>query len=198
MPLPLLAYLAKTMPEGPWARMLETLPRLLRGDHGFAMDWLSAGPGGVHPVAPPAEPTAGRQESQPSGSYDAIRVYLWLGIAEPMTHGQHDLLAAVSGMGTYLKTAVIPPTEVDAQGKIVHAESPVGFSAAVIPYLIAIGEKPQAGLQQQRLIAAQDPATGLYGHPGEYYDQNLALFSTGWSDQRYRFDREGKLHLKWK
>jgi endoglucanase len=101
-------------------------------------------------------------------------------------------------MGSYLKSAVTPPTEVDAQGNIVHAESPVGFSAAVIPYLQTIGAKPQAKLQADRLIAAQDPATGLYGHPGEYYDENLALFSTGFSEQRYRFDRDGKLHLKWK
>jgi endo-1,4-beta-D-glucanase Y len=182
-PLPLLAYFAKTMPDGPWQGILETLPQLLGADHGYAMDWVAAGPDGVHPVAPPAEPSAGEREPQPSGSYDAIRVYLWLGMAEPGTHGQRAMLAAVSGMGSYLKSAVTPPTEVDAQGNIVHAESPVGFSAAVIPYLQTIGEKPQAKLQAERLIAAQDPATGLYGHPGEYYDENLALFSTGWSEQ---------------
>jgi endoglucanase len=101
-------------------------------------------------------------------------------------------------MGSYLKSAVTPPLQVDAHGNVVHAEAPVGFSAAVIPYLEAIGARPQARLQQARLVAAQDPATGLYGHPGEYYDENLALFSTGWSEQRYRFDRDGKLHLKWK
>jgi endoglucanase len=125
-------------------------------------------------------------------------VYLWVGIADAGTKEQRDILAAVPAMGTYLKSALMPPTEVDAQGNIVHANAPVGFSAAVIPYLEAMGEKAQAQLQQQRLIASQDPATGLYGHPGEYYDENLALFSTGWSEQRYRFERDGKLRLKWK
>ena len=200
MPLPLLVYFAKTMPDGPWSSVIDTLPQLLSEQvgHGYAMDWLSASPDGVHAVAPPAEPSAGAREQQPSGSYDAIRVYLWLGIADPGTRGQRDLLAQTSGMANYLRTAVTPPLEVDAHATIVHPEAPVGFSAAVVPYLLTEGMKAQAKLQQDRMIAAQDPGTGLYGHPGEYYDQNLALFSTGWSEQKYRFERDGKLHLKWK
>jgi hypothetical protein len=30
-----------------------------------------------------------------------------------------------------------------------------------------------------------------------YYDQNLALFATGWAEERYRFDREGCLKVRW-
>jgi endo-1,4-beta-D-glucanase Y len=200
MPLPVLVYLAKAMPEGPWSSILDTLPALLDAQvgHGYAMDWVSAGASGVHAVAPPAAPPPGVGEPQPAGSYDAIRVYLWLGISDPGMKGQRELLAQVSGMATYLKTAVTPPLEVDAQGTVVHAEAPVGFSAAVIPYLLAVGLKAQAKLQQDRLIAAQDPSTGLYGHPGEYYDENIALFSTAWSEERYRFNRDGSLHPKWK
>ena len=101
-------------------------------------------------------------------------------------------------MASYMKSAVTPPLEVDSQGTVVRAAAPVGFSAAVIPYLQAVGLRSQAKLQQDRLIASQDLSTGLYGHPGEYYDQNLALFSTGSTEQRYRFDRDGKLHVRWK
>jgi len=200
IPLPVLAYLAKTMPDGPWGGILETLPQLFgpQAGHGFAMDWVSESPSGLRAVAPPAVATAGEQGPKAAGSYDAIRVYLWLGIADPGTREQHELLADVSGMAAYLKTSVTPPLEVDAQGEVVHANAPVGFSAAVIPYLQVVGLRSEAKLQQDRLIASQDPATGLYGHPGEYYDENLALFSTGWTEQRYRFDRDGKLHVKWK
>lgn len=200
IPLPLVAYFAKTMPDGPWGGILETLPQLLdaQAGHGFAMDWVAASPNGVRAVAPPIEPTAGARESQAAGSYDAIRVYLWLGISDPGTRGQRELLAAVSGMAAYMKMSVTPPLEVDGQGTVVRAAASVGFSAAVIPYLQSVGLRAQAKLQQDRLIASQDPATGLYGHPGEYYDENLALFSTAWTEQRYRFDRDGKLHLKWK
>ncbi len=200
MPLPLLAYMAKTYPEGPWSQVLESLPQVVGAQvgHGYAMDWVSASKSGLHAVAPPAEPTAGSREPQPSGSYDAIRVYLWTGIADPGTRGRADMMGQLGGMAGYMRTAVLPPLEVDAQGNVVHAEAPAGFSAAVVPYLLAAAMKPQAKLQQDRLVAAQDPATGLYGHPGEYYDQNLVLFSTGFVEQRYRFDRDGKLHLKWK
>ena len=200
MPLPVVAYLAKTMPEGPWGEVLETMPLLYsaQAGNGFAMDWISAGGGGLRAVAPPTEPTAGKQEPQPAGSYDAIRVYLWAGIADPGTRGRAEILAQLGGMGNGMKSAVTPPLEVDSSGKVLRADGPVGFSAAVIPYLDAIGLKRQAKLQQDRMVASQDPATGLYGRPGEYYDENLALFSTGWTEQRYRFDRDGKLHLKWK
>ena len=200
MPLPLLLYLAKATPDGPWSDIINTLPQLLAAQvgHGYVMDWIAAGSSGIRAIAPPAEPTAGAREPQPSGSYDAIRVYLWLGIAGEGSRGQRDMLAQLSGMANSMKSALTPPLEVDPQGTIAHAESPVGFSAAVVPYLLAQGMKPQAKLQQDRMIAAQDPGSGLYGHPGEYYDENLALFSTGWSEQRYRFDRDGKLHLKWK
>lgn len=200
MPLPVVAYLAKTMPDGPWGQILETMPLLYgpQSGNGFAMDWVSAGTGGMHAVAPPAEPTAGAQEPHAAGSYDAIRVYLWAGIADSSMPGHRETLAEISGMAAQMRSSVTPPLEVDASGKVVRGEGPVGFSAAVIPYLQTMGMKSQAKLQQDRLIASQDPATGLYGHPGEYYDENLALFSTGWTEQRYRFDRDGKLHLKWK
>jgi endoglucanase len=200
LPLPVLVRLARAMPQGPWSSVLASLPELLSQQlaHGYAMDWVAAGPDGVHPVAPPAEPSAGKREPQAAGSYDAIRVYLWLGIADPGTPGQRELLGALPGMAGYLKTAVTPPLEVDGQGNVVHAEAPVGFSAAVIPYLLATGAKAQARIQTDRLDAMRDPASSLYGRPVEYYDQNLVLFSTGWSEQRYRFERDGKLRIKWK
>jgi endo-1,4-beta-D-glucanase Y len=194
----LLTYFARTMPDGPWTGVIESLGQLLGTGRGYAMDWVSAGSAGVKAVAPPIEPTSGQRETVASGSYDAIRVYLWLGIADPGTHGVRDLLSATSGMGVYTRDAVTPPEVVDSQGTVLHAEAPVGFSAAIIPYLQSVGMKSQAKLQQNRLVAAEDPVTGLYGHAGNYYDQNLALFSTAWSEHRYRFDRDGKLHVKWK
>ena len=200
IPLPIVAYFAKTMPDGPWSEILATLPLLFgtQVGHGFAMDWVEGSSAGLRAVGPPAEPSAGPRESHAAGSYDAVRVYLWLGISDPGTRGHRELLAEVSGMASYMKSAVTPPLEVDSLGAVVRVTAPVGFSAAVIPYLQAVGLRSQAKLQQDRLIASQDLSTGLFGHPGEYYDQNLALFSTGSTEQRYRFDRDGKLYLKWK
>ena len=200
LPVSLLAYFAKTIPQGPWSAVLESLPALVGGEmsHGFAMDWISAGSDGTRPSGPPREPTSGVHEPQISGSYDAIRVYLWLGLADAGTNGVKAMIGQVSGMGRLLHGAVTPPLEVDAEGKVLRADGPPGFSAAVAPYLLAAGMKVEAKAQQDRLTATRDVASGLYGHTAEYYDQNLALFSTAWSEHRFHFDRDGKLKVQWK
>ena len=200
LPLPVIAGLAKEIPEGPWGSVLESLPAITGGpaSHGFAMDWVAASDAGVKPTGPPAEPTAGHQEPQAAGSYDAIRVYLWLGLADRGTPELHELESQLTGMAAALQAGSPPPLEVDANGTVLHADAPPGFSAAVIPYLQSIGMKTQSRAQLDGLIATRDAGSGLFGHGQEYYDQNLALFSTGFVEQRYRFGRDGRLVVKWK
>ena len=200
MPLPVLVGLAHADAQGPWASVLESLPAFVDAEvgHGFAMDWVTAGPGGVHASGPPVEPTSGVREAQAAGSFDAIRIYLWLGLADPGTAGLGDLLHQGNGMAAYLKAAPIPPLEVDKDGVVLHADAPVGFSAAVAPFLKAVGLQQQARAQINRLTATRDAGSGLYGRNSNYYDQNLVLFSTAFFDGRYRFDRDGRLHVKWK
>ena len=200
LPLPVLTQLARQLPQGPWASILASLPQLLAvpSAHGFAMDWVAAGNSGVHAGTAPAIPTAGQQESHPAGSYDAIRVYLWLGLADDATPGLRDLRAKTAGMAAYLRTAVTPPLEVNPEGVVVRSDGPPGFSAAVIPYLQSLGLKQQARAQGDRLLATLDRTTGLYGRGAAYYDENLALFSTAWSQDRFHFERDGKLHVSWK
>ncbi len=200
LPLPVLAGLAKTLPQGPWAGIAASLPGLMTRQqaNGFAMDWLSAGPDGIHAAPSPAQANSGARAAQPVGSYDAIRVYLWLGMTDAATPGRRELLDALPGMDDSLKTAAAPPLEVDASGKVVQPNGPVGFSAAVIPYLLAYGSKSLAKVQADRVQALRDPSTNLYGPGQTYYDQNLALFSMGWTEQRFRFNRDGTLHVRWK
>ena len=199
MPPSLLAYFAKEIPIGPWGAMLKSLQPLFAQGFGadYAMDWVSAGTT-IRPSITPAQRGAGATEKPPIGSYDAIRVYLWLGIADPATPGLRELLPTVSGMAAYLKLHATPPEKVDSLGHILSTNAPPGFSAALIPYLHTLGLKQQERLQIDRLAAAKNALLGLYGHDGAYYDQNLALFSTGWTEQRYRFDRDGNLTVTWR
>ena len=162
------------------------------------MDWVSAGSDGVHPAAAPIDAASGKRETQAAGSYDAIRVYLWLGMSDAGMPGQKGMLQSLQGMRNYLRDAQTPPLEVDAKGTPVRADGPPGFSAAVVPYLVASGVPAEAKVQTDRLAATRDSSSSLYGHAAEYYDQNLALFSTGWSEQRFRFERDGKLRVRWK
>ena len=195
----ILARLAKTMPTGPWDAILNSLdPILSQGSGaGFAMDWVSAG-AGLRPSVSPAQRASGDTTAIPLGSYDAIRVYLWLGIADPQTRGVKMMLSRVGGMAAYLKSHPIPPQQVDPQGRVINPNAPPGFSAALVPYLKALDMKGPANTQMDRLAATKDAASGLYGKTANYYDQNLALFANGWIEGRYRFDREGKLRVKWK
>jgi endoglucanase len=197
MPPMLLVYFAKREPEGPWRDVVASLPKVLHTEGGFAMDWMKTGPTGLHASAPPSKLVTGAADI-PLGSYDAIRVYLWLGMADPKMDGVKDSMAEMKGMAAYLRTHTFPPSEVDTTGKVLNPSAPVGFSAAVIPFLHAQGMKAQEKLQADRLAASRDDKTGLFGRDPVYYDQNLALFGLGWTDQRFRFEPDGRLRLKWK
>jgi endoglucanase len=195
-PLPVLERLARTDGKGPWAAIARELPAFLEksSPHGFAMDWVSYSPAsGFRPVAAPGEAKA-----DPSGSFDAIRVYLWAGTASTADPESKAVLSAVGGMGAFLKAHLFPPTRISSTGVPGSGDGPVGFSAAVVPYLTALGDNAALGKQQDRLAAQLDPAAKLYGHPATYYDQNLAMFGEGWQTHRFRFDRDGELRVTWK
>jgi endoglucanase len=135
----------------------------------------------------------------PMGSYDAIRVYLWAGMVDP-GRTRTDLVGSLSGMGAYLSSADhrLPPEKVSALGMPETQDGPVGFSAAVLPYLRANEDMSRAAAQQRVRISAQlDSTTGLYGKNPVYYDQNLVLFAMGYLDGRFRFGPGGELKVEW-
>jgi endoglucanase len=163
MPPFLLAYFAKANPAGPWGAVLQSLHTLLTqgSGAGYAMDWVSAGTA-IRPSLSPTQLASDKRDQPPIGSYDAIRVYLWLGIADPATPGVLALLPTVSGMADYLKLHATPPEQVDNLGHVLSTNAPPGFSAAVIPYLHALDLKQQKQLQIDRLAATRNVSLGLY------------------------------------
>lgn len=199
MPPALLQRMSTLFPKGPWKAISASVPTLLAAGvgNGFAMDWVEVSKTGVRAVAPPAQAGAGQQAAQASGSYDAIRVYLWLGLANAATPGVRSELKLLGGMRQLIDRGAFPPEQVDATGRILKAEAPVGFLAAVIPYSRAVGDADVAARMTGRLMAARDGQTGLFGRPATYYDQNLTLFSTASSEGRFHFARDGVLHVGW-
>jgi len=91
----------------------------------------------------------------------------------------------------------VPPSKVDVSGRVLDPRGPIGFSAALAPYLSALGETALERQQLERLKAAADPKTRLYGAPVRYYDQNLALFAIGAIEKEFRFDADGALKTQW-
>ena len=198
LPLPLLFAAAHADPDGPWKQMALALPGWLRqaSPAGFAMDWVEYACGANGGFTPAREP--GNASKSPRGSYDAIRVYLWVGMTAKETPGAQKLLEIFSPMARLMRTDPTPPETIGPDGNILSTATPPGFSAALVPFLWSSEEKT-AAVAQQRLVTAQlDRQTGLLGIPPRYYDQNLALFALGWQEQRFRFAPDGTLRVRWK
>jgi endo-1,4-beta-D-glucanase Y len=218
MPLFIFERFSAIQPAGPWGAIAMNIPSLLRQSsrHGFAMDWTDYLPAdGFYPAPAPGsdQPSPEKDQKSPpksapkndvkpdlppaAGSYDAIRVYLWAGmLGEGQT--RTDMIGAISGMGSYLARHTAPPEKVSEQGIPLEQDGPVGFSAALLPYLRAFPGAEKSEVQQRIRMSAQlDPASGLYGKNPAYYDQNLALFATGFLDERFRFGPRGELRVEW-
>ena len=192
LPPQIVAFFARESPDGGWKRMSAALPGFLKSSspHGFAMDWVACdGAGSLSPTQGPGK-AAG-------GSYDAIRVYLWAGMLAEDATGRAEILRSLSGMAGYLRRHEGPAERVGNDGQVLSAGGNVGFSAAMIPYLAALGEAAALAAQKTRLQEQFDTTTGLYGKDHRYYTQNLALFATGWLEGRFGFDRNGGLWVAW-
>ena len=187
VPLQLLAALAREFPDGPWQQIEAKVPAVVEGSapHGFVADWVD-----LH--------DSGNFVPSPVGSYDGIRVYLWAGLLDPEARYRSEVLKSLNGMKQHLRTHPVPPEKVRPDGTIESSTGPVGFSAAVIPFLSALGEKESENAQSSRLNTELDAKTGLFGKPPRYYDQNLALFALGWKEHRFWFDSQANLRLAWK
>jgi endoglucanase len=201
MPLFLFQRFAKVDPAGPWLQIAEGIPRMLEGSarHGFAMDWVDYIPGdGFYPST--AMQTGNKESDVSGGSYDAVRVYLWAGMIDRSSPLRAQVLSAIPAMSAYLASHDAPPEKVTAQGIPLAQDGPVGFSAALLPYLRAfpdLSDSRSSAQQTVRVARMRDASTGLYGKDLAYYDQNLALFSTGFIDGRFRFGPGGELNVEW-
>lgn len=197
--------LAVDDPAGPWVQIAVRIPTLIEQSarHGYAMDWVEYVPGdGFYPAAEPAArtgPPSTKDSDGPGGSYDAIRVYLWAGMMDANDTNRARILNAVPAMASYLADHDAPPEKVSEQGIPLAQDGPVGFSAALLPYLRAYPDSSRSNARQLiRLAGQRDKASGLYGKDLAYYDQNLALFATGFLDGRFRFGPGGELNVEWK
>lgn len=197
LPLFLFERLALEDPAGPWQHIALGIPNFLRQSavHGYAMDWVNYVPGdGFYPVV--ANPT--KTTETPLGSYDAIRVYLWAGMIDTGDKQKSEILSAIPAMSTYLVDHDSPPEKVSDQGIPMAQDGPAGFSAALLPYLTSYPGMEKARARQTiRLSRMKDQVSGLYGKDQAYFDQNLALFATGFLESRFRFGPDGKLKVEW-
>jgi endoglucanase len=186
LPLQLFVGLRTLHQSGPWDQIAKQIPALVRASspRGFATDWIEI-------------TDEGRFTPSSQGSYDAIRTYLWAGMLDPATPGRDEMLNALAGMARLVRDTRIPPATITADGVTRDPKGPVGFSAALLPYLDALGETRLSREQFARVQSSRDAGTGLLGRPAKYYDQNLALFALGAREGVFWFDARGRLKTKW-
>lgn len=179
-------YFANIDPKGPWQEVwdgyMRMQPQIFRA--GLAPELFVVDSNGT--VMPDTEAT-------PSGGYDAIRVYMWAGMTEPLNT---EMLKRLTPFAALIRSHGHPPEKVDPiSGKILSNFSPIGFSGAVLPFLNALGDK--ASLERQRQRVREAAKRAQQGAATNYYDEVLILFGSGWLDGQYRFDRQGRLQPKW-
>ena len=194
VPLQIIWNLAAHSPTGPWTDIALNIPKLLKGSSrsGWVLDWIAYKSGVGFESASPFRTEA-------KASYDAIRVYLWAGMLDERTFLRKQVVEAVSpAMVDFLRDHVNPPAQVNEKGVVEEFRSDVGFAAAVLPLLFTLNEMSSVAKQQRKLASEWEASTGLYGSNARYYDACLTLFANGWTEQKFSFDAQGALNLRWK
>lgn len=184
-PPQLLRWLSHAEKDERWKRLLSSSVNIMTkaSAKGYAPDWTI-----YHPDKGFQIDSQGAEKGY--GGYNAIRVYLWVGMLADKDQDKNLLLKTLQPMATLTESKAYPPEFVDILTGEVKSPGSSGFSAALLPFLQA--SKAQKALQQQLLrIQAQPVKTDLY------YDQVLSLFSMGWMDKRYRFGINGKIDIRW-
>lgn len=178
VPPQLLARASLDQPDSSWTRVLDSTNEFLISTSplGVAPDWVDWHDGGVRHT------DAGR-----TGSYNAIRVYLWVGMLHPDTFGATQLWDHFRRGVRYLDVGGLPAEKVDILDGSASSPGPIGFSAALLPLF---GDTSFGELQRQRLNASVLQEAG-------YYSRVLALFGVGWDQERYAFDAQGRLRPAW-
>jgi endo-1,4-beta-D-glucanase Y len=185
----MLRYFANVDAKGPWQALwndyLHLAPQVFAS--GVAPDLFIVDRRGV--VGPDSERT-------PSGSYDAIRVYLWAG----MSGGDEsrELLRLLAPFSKVIQAnAGVPPEKLQpATAQAIAADyAPIGYSGAVLPFLSALQERKLHEKQLDRL--RRDLMRAKLGGDTNYYDQALILFGEGWQEGFYRFAADGRLQPRW-
>ncbi|MNH29864.1 Endoglucanase precursor [compost metagenome] len=126
-----------------------------------------------------------------AGDYDAIRVYLWLGMLARGAAQRDELLRHYAPMVELTTRGGQPPESVDARTGKAIGHGPIGFSAALLP-LLASTVDGHGALEVQRKKLRDQPVEAQ-----GYYDHVLSMFGRGWDEDRYRFDNDGRLLPAW-
>lgn len=179
----LLRRMATLYPGSSWPEIERSAYKLLidSAPDGYSPDWFRLSGSRIMP-----DPSKGYV-----GSYDAIRVYLWIGMLHKDSPHRDNLVQHFSMMAALTDVLGTPPETVDIATSTWQGDGPYGFSAAMIPLLRQTDMGAAAAKQKARVVKAMQSASGR----DSYYNTVLSLFAMGWEQGRYKFGPEGQLEV---
>lgn len=186
VPLQVMRHLANALSQQTeWKALLDSSTKLVTdtAPHGFPPDWV---------IYRRDKGFGPDEQTKAESAYNAIRVYLWAGMLAADAPARSSVLDTFVPLADFVAAHGFPPERVDTQtGTAGSNQGNAGFSAAVAPYLAALGRQDLAHAQAQRTraLATQSPLG--------YYSQVLALFGLGYLDGLYRFDANGAVVPAW-
>ncbi|CAM2786662.1 Endoglucanase precursor [Legionella steigerwaltii] len=120
------------------------------------------------------------------GSYNAIRVYLWVGMLASDASQAAELIKHFLPILNLTQQLGFPPEKIDIITAKTQGKGPMGFTAALLPLLA--NNPSELAIQRKRLDAVELT-------DNDYYSSVLRLFGQGWDQNRYRFNAQGELIL---
>jgi endoglucanase len=185
MPIQLMQYFALGTHgnKSEWGELLTSSVAVIKrsSPKGFAPEWTIVR----------GESFEADNETRGVGSYNAIRVYLWLGMLSDQDRYKRELVNQFMPMSQWVEKNQFVPESIDVLAPSAEApRSPPGFSASLVPL--------QKGLKKKQSVEQlqKDIATRWSPSQSGYYDHALILFANGFLEKRYRFSAKGKLELK--
>lgn len=157
-----ITYYTNTMQAVLWGSM-----------QGFAADWTQINANGKFIVSP-----------NTIGSYNAIRVYLWLGMTSQADPNRQLLLSFYQRLLNYVNKNLELPEIANLFFYTQYGNSNVVFDTALVPIA-----------NERKLNYLR---TKLYAHhfqKDEYYAHVLALFAEGYDNHRFSFNANGTLQV---
>lgn len=185
LPMHLMHWLAATETDPRWAQLAESSLQLIvrSAPKGFSPDWTLYDVREGFLVYP--------EGNKGQGTYNAIRVYTWAGMMHADAPGVRQLLSTLAPMARFVRDKGYPPESIDIVSGQPSGPGSSGFSAAMLPFLHAVGDTATLRAQVLRLQAR--PL-----RPDAYYEHVLGLFGQGWLDGWFRFTPTGHVQPRWK
>lgn len=162
-----------------WSELAEKTPAFLiqTAPLGIAPDWVSWRENSWSFI----------EAAEQVGSYDAIRVYLWVGMLADEAASTAQLKAHFRLALPFINQENLPAEKLQVLDGQASGTGPVGFSAALLPLF---GNTDFGQKQRERIENTNLTQLG-------YYNQMLVLFGQGWDEKRYAFDAQGQLIPRW-